>query len=172
MAVTANERFIGPKGDTRIRVGDVQSMRDEKDVLRLSLYEILMGDTARIPTLDKSKEVKVNSLNLKGLALIEREFGGLEQIPERRTVAQTITLIAILINQDRDESEHLSTDDVGRLIDGRRIDVATAAIQQLLTPKADAPPAPAATGRAGSGSSTSSSKSSARLTRARSGGSA
>lgn len=162
-------KFVTADGDVRIRLADITSEKPAKgqEPIKLTLYQILMGEHENLPTTDPNREVQVSSLNLKGLALIEQTFGGLEHIPAKCSMVEMIKLCTILVNQDLAKAEELSEDDVSRLLDGHRVALITKIIGKLLTPLPVAPTMGAkqanpASNRAGSASSGSLPKNTAR----------
>ncbi len=101
--------------------------------------------TVKLPTNARADSpLRVSTLNLKGLARIEQEFGSLDAVDEAvkdkgRGSASLLKLVTILVNQDLPDGSELSEEAVGRALSADRIALVNRVVEEMTRPLRAAP---------------------------------
>lgn len=119
--------------------GSGPAAADAAPAVNVTLSEIVTR-TVKLPTNARNDSpLNVSVLNLKGLAAIEKKFGSFEAMDRlflstESPTAGVLSLITILVNQDRADHDELTEETVGRYIDGTRLPFIRGIIEDMTRP--------------------------------------
>lgn len=108
-------------------------------VAKFSLHDLLFGEQI-LEGIDDDATVVLKPVNFKGLAALERKYGGVANIPASSHLASSptelIEVLTILVNQDLPADKEKSVEEVGRILSGDKAELVAKAIGAALNPLA------------------------------------
>lgn len=132
---TKGEAYTTPSGERRIRLVDLKKLnKREEDVYEVKLSDIILGGV--IFEGEDDKEVRISPLNMKGMAALEKIVSGDLSTLATQSIdlEMTIKIATVLINQDRSIDEHVSEDEVGRMMTPDVMSIVNEVIGEMVRP--------------------------------------
>ena len=123
-------------GERRIRLVDLKKINkyQEEDVYSVKLSDIILGGVTFEG--EDGKEVRLCPINMKGMAMLERLMdGNLKALAGGdMDLTTTISIATILVNQDLPLSEHVTDDEIGRMMIPQIMEVVNNLIAEMVRP--------------------------------------
>lgn len=132
---TKGQAYTTPTGERRIRLVDLKKLNARNDdVYEVKLSDIILGGVTFEGPDDQ--EVRLCPLNMKGMSALEKLVGGDLNALATQTVdlEMTIKIATVLINQDRPVDEHVTEDEVGRMMTPEVMGIVNEVIGEMVRP--------------------------------------